>query len=83
MTDAMEIEQAQPGELRVAYGTSDHDGPDLLYCFGGEGASSSDASMLSDFFEHLQDSEGMTLREQLKRRGYNIKTLTLTVRKEL
>jgi len=71
--------KARPGELKVSYGKEPHDIPDIFYCYGGEGATSSDSRMLSNFFEGTKGLFGRNLRQELEHRGYDITTMKFSI----
>lgn len=71
---------AKPGELKAAFGKERFsDRPDLLYVWGGKGASKPDARVLSYALEDALVFDGKPLRQVLVERGYDITTLRLSV----
>ncbi|GAF99915.1 unnamed protein product [marine sediment metagenome] len=72
---------AKPGELKVVYGKTPHDNPDLFYCHGGDGAKPCDSRLLSHFFERVAYFEGRNMRQELALRGYDITTLKFSIMK--
>lgn len=74
---------AEPGELKIGYGTCEPGGrPDLVYAYGGGGTRKADGIVLSMAFEQIEVLDGKTLRQLLEERGYDIKTLRFTVRRK-
>lgn len=71
--------KAKPGELLVKYGKEFGD-EDLFFCFGGSGATSRDSKLLMIAFERPMQ-HGVTLRQELINRGYDITTLKFTIQK--
>jgi len=71
---------AKPGELKAQYGKERHsNAPDLLYVWGGKGASKPDARVLSNALEEVPVFDGKPLRQVLIERGYDITTLRFSV----
>jgi hypothetical protein len=71
--------KAKKGELKACYG-SEYGDLDIYYCYNGINMSC-DSRLLSSFFEYQKSHEGFTLREELKRRGYDITTLKFSIQK--
>ena len=72
---------AKTGELKVAFGKYEGE-LDIFYCYPeNESGMSRDSRMLSAFFEWLKGYDGLTLRQELERRGYDITTLKFSVMK--
>lgn len=74
--------KAKPNELKIAYGKTPHDNPDLFYCHGGEGAHRCDARLLAHFIEGATYFEDRNLRQELEHRGYDITTLKFSIVKK-
>lgn len=73
---------AKPGELRAAYGREDRwSSPDVLYVWGGQGASKPDARVLSAAIEDAAVFDGKPLRKVLEERGYDITTLRFSIKR--
>lgn len=75
------ITPAKPGELKAQYGRVDGD-LDVGYSWGGRGAGSPDARILSRTFEDTPIFEGRSLRQELEARGYDITTLRFSIRQK-
>lgn len=74
---------AKPGELKAAFGRVDG-ALDIGYAWGGAGAHSPDARILSRTLEDTPIFEGRTLVQELEHRGYDLKTLKFSImQKEL
>lgn len=73
---------AKPGELKAQFGKERFsDAPDLLYAWGGSGASKSDSRVVSAALEEVPVFDGKPLRQVLKERGYDITTLRFSIRR--
>jgi len=71
---------AKSGQLRAGWARPDPGEPaDLCYAWGGEGAAKADGRTLSHAFEGMRNSEGLSLREELEQRGYDITTLKFSI----
>lgn len=70
---------AKPGELIARYGKARGDAPDLLYSWGGSGATKSDSRIIMSALEEADVFRGRSLREELESRGYDIETLRFSV----
>jgi hypothetical protein len=74
---------AKPGQLRAGWARpGPREMPDLCYAWGGEGAAKSEGRLLSEALEGNTVFEGRSLREELERRGYDIKTLKFSIEKK-
>lgn len=72
--------KAKPGQLIAQYGREDrHNYPDLLYAWGGSGASKPDSRVLMAALEETPVFEGRSLRKELEARGYDITTLRFSI----
>jgi len=72
---------AKPGELKVAYGIAGAgERPDVVYAYGGEGACKADGYILGQALEGVKILDGKTLRQLLEERGYDIRTLRVSVK---
>lgn len=77
---------AKKGELKVGFGReSVHDNPELLFCHHPEERTAKgDAITLMDFFHHAKlDGSQLSLVQELEARGYDIRTLKLTIQKKV
>jgi hypothetical protein len=82
--------KAKPGELKVQWGKLPYDSPDICYCWGGDGATSSDGSLLhcmfSGFSWRKSDSFGAIQNDgylkELEARGYDLTTLKFSIQKK-
>lgn len=72
---------AKPGELKIAYGKEYAD-LDVFYCHGAAGADKCDSRLLSYFFEGIKGYDGLNLREELVRRGYDITTIKFSIQQK-
>lgn len=75
---------AKDGELLVKYGKDETD-EDLFYCHpDNECGMERDSRMLSIAFEGtvIFKEDGRTLREELEKRGYDIKTMKFSIMKK-
>lgn len=79
MSRRFRVVSAKPRQLVAAYGKGDDASLDIQYAWGGKGASSPDARCLSNALEGVVVHGGMTLRELLIERGYDITTLKFSV----
>jgi hypothetical protein len=69
----------KPGTLAVRWRKNpDGIGPDLVFYYP---TSPVDGHLLNDFFNYAKYGSDLSLVEELKRRGYDIKTLQFTIRK--
>lgn len=72
---------AKPGQLKAQYGKERFSSrPDLLYVWGGSGASSPDARVLANALEGAVVFDGKNLRQVLEERGYDITTLRFSIK---
>lgn len=77
------VPKVKPGQLRATWGkTAPDDWPDVVYVWGGSGASRPDGRILSRAFEEVEIFEGRTLRKELEARGYDITTLEFSIMKK-
>jgi len=75
------IPNPKPNELSICYGRERRGcNPDVLYCNGGDGATSSDAHLLSHFIEGVTYFENRNLRQELEHRGYDITTIRFSIK---
>lgn len=74
------VPKAKPGQLLARYGRASR-GQDLEICYawGGRGADSPDARILSNALEEVPVFGGRSLSEELTRRGYDITTLRFSI----
>lgn len=72
---------AKAGELLVKYGKEFGD-EDLFYCYGGEGATHGDSNLVMSAFNNEKLYNGNGLIKELELRGYDIKTLTFSIKKK-
>lgn len=71
---------AKPRQLKAQYGKEQHsDRPELLYVWGGAGASSPDARVLGRALEDVPVFDGKPLTQVLIDRGYDITTLRFSI----
>lgn len=71
---------AKPGQLLARYGRVDrNDRPDIVYAWGGHGASSPDGRLLCRAFEDIKVLDDKTLAEELVARGYDLETLKFSI----
>lgn len=76
------IPKLKPNELSICYGIEERGcNPDVLYCHGGEGATSSDSKLLCYFIEGVTYFENRNLRQELEHRGYDITTIKFSIKK--
>ncbi len=68
---------AKSNEIKVGF---DKPRSDVSYAWG-EGCNKADALVLKEALFHLKDSNGKTVVEQLKERGFDIETLKLSIKK--
>ena len=69
------------GRLSVSWGYSKDEDVEDIYFTNGPGVSESDAQLLHYFFDCIKGANKMTLMEELKSRGYDLKTFKLVVQK--
>lgn len=87
--------KARPGQLLVYYGKLPHDTPDVVFSWGGSGASKCDSSLVYSVllgkrcrvdFENPAAPFGVaydpSLIEELEARGYDITTLRFSIEKK-
>ena len=72
--------KAKPGELKVAYGKGSYGSETDLFYAWGEGVHKGSANVLSHFLEEIKDG-GLTLRQELQERGFDITTLKFSIQK--
>lgn len=74
------IPVAKPGQLIARFGREYGGGrPDLLYAYGGGGASKPDSRILMNALEEAKIFEDRSLRQELELRGYDITTLRFSI----
>lgn len=79
MAKRYRVPVARPGELRAQFGKDPDLGLDILYVWGGSGASKPDARVLSTAIEEAVVFDGKPLRQVLEERGYDIRTLRFSI----
>lgn len=72
---------AKDGEILVKYG-QEFGSEDLFYCYGGCGATHGDSNLVMSAFNNEKLYKGNSLIEELELRGYDIKTLTFSIKKK-
>jgi len=73
---------AKDSELLAKYGKDGGD-EDLFYCYpDNEYGMKKDSKMLMIAFEHTKILDDKTLRQELELRGYDITTLTFSIKKK-
>ena len=70
---------AKPGELRVAWSKKERD---ILYSYGGGGASKPTSMVIAHAFEVVEVYGGKSLRAELEARGYDLTTLKFSIRRK-
>jgi hypothetical protein len=76
------VPQAKPGQLLALFGRAyRQDTPDLVYSWGGSGASKPDSRILMRAIEEVPVFDGRSLREELTARGYDITTLRFSIQR--
>lgn len=79
--------KAKFGQIKVQYGYSRYDGEDHFMCYGGHEGSRRDARLLMHainekrYCVHSKKYE-KSLIEELEERGYDIKTLKISIEKK-
>ena len=69
----------KPGTLAVRWRKNwEGEGPDLVYYYP---KSAADGHLLNAFFCHARYGRDLSLVDELKERGYDIRTLQFTIRK--
>ena len=77
------VPAAKPGQLVAKWGRPDPgERPDVCYVWGGQGASSPDARVLSYALEVAPVHMGKTLRQELETRGYDLTTLRFSIQRK-
>ncbi len=71
--------RAKPNELRIAWTRDRTMGPDFAYAWG-DGCHKSDARLLHLMLE-TKTSDGVTVLDELKARGYDLTTIRFSVKK--
>lgn len=75
--------KAKPGELVIGYGRCAEEprgsSPQIVYAWGGEGATKNDIHLLMGAFE----MNSPALANELRKRGYDITTLKFSIQKKL
>lgn len=75
---------AKPGELKIAYGKEKYDSPELMFCYGGSGATKRDTNMLMYFFcEATLPENKKNLVAELESRGFDITTLKFSIQQKV
>lgn len=69
------------GRISASWGYVKDEGLEDLYYTNGPGTSSSDAQLMHYFFDCVKTASGKNFVEELESRGYDLKTLKLTVEK--
>mgnify|MGYP000934481275 CR=1 FL=1 len=81
--------KAKPGELIAYYGNIDGDGDDVVYAWGGSGATKADSNLIYGMFNGLEHrrygrcpaaNDGYL--NELEARGYDLSTLRFYIRKK-
>lgn len=98
MTKRYRRRHAKPGQLLIYYGKLPHDGPDVIYAWGGGGANKRDASFLTYALsgkrqrmvygdERVRNGGhplvfDPSVLEELEARGYDITTIKFSIMKK-
>lgn len=69
---------ARPGELKARWSARERD---VVFEWGGDGASKSDGGWLNSWLTHHKGFDGSLLTE-LAARGYDVETLRISVRQK-
>ncbi len=82
------VPRCKPGELKVAWGKSRYEGPDIFYAHGGGGANRADGHLLHCMFSGYgwekgkYGAEHSGFLEELEARGYDLTTLKFYIRQK-
>lgn len=83
MAKRIGVPKAKPGELIVKWGRCEPgEPPEVVYNWGGEGATKRDSMMLAHALENQTLLNGKTLMQELEDRGYDITTLKFTIQQK-
>ncbi len=77
--------QTRPGRLECYFGKSEDGDVDVVYGYGGSGASRADSRLLCTFFENLTYNcftGEKNLRQHLAERGYDLTTLRFSIQRK-
>lgn len=75
--------KARPGELKVAWGRAEGDGPDLCAAWQGPGAQKADSRLILNWLCFAPATNGRGLAAELEARGYDLTTLRFSVRQKV
>ena len=78
--------RAKYGQIKVKYGYSQYNGEDYFMCYGGHLGGRRDVRLLMNAlndrqYNRLDDKYEPSLIDQLESRGYDTRTLTISVEK--
>lgn len=81
-TIRLHVPRAKPGELVAKWGRPEPgEAAELVYSWGGAGATKSDAYIVVDALERCRVMDDRSLRAELEARGYDITTLRFSIQK--